>query len=493
MRGAIASEQADVRPKSVSSRDEWRAGCHDDVMPRPSDHLSPDDPAPRPVSERNPYAAKARELAEKQRAEEPPSPGGLDGDEAESPPVPDIDALPLPPDAVRRFRIACSPGLPSHLANELRSLDFAVLAEHRAGVETEGTREEAMMLALHLRTALHILEPLAAFRCSHPDELYRRIAAIPWEAIISPDGYVCVTSNVNTPSIDNTMFANLRVKDAIVDRIQDARGRRPDSGPDRTGVVVHLYWVHDDVVISLNLTGEKLADRGYRRRPHAAPMQESLAAACVLATGYQGNAPAVMPMCGSGTLAIEAALIGTGRPPGLLRTRYAFMNLLDFDADSWQGIRAKALGRHRTRQRPNRIIATDHDPKAVEAAQANAQTAGVDSLIEFNVCDFTETDVPDPGDTTGILIMNPEYGLRMGDVRALESTYGQIGDFFKQRCPGYNAFLFTGNLDLAKRVGLKASRRMPFWNADIECRLLKYEIYRGSRREIAPASSPPGE
>jgi len=206
-------------------------------------------------------------------------------------------------------------------------------------------------------------------------------------------------------------------------------------------------------------------------------MQETLAAGVLLASGYTGREPLVNPMCGSGTLAIEAALIATGRAPGLIRDQYGFMHALGFDLDAWQGFRHEAR-KGGNKFAPAPIIATDRDARAVEAARRNAQTAGVDHLITFEVCDFLETSIPEG---PGIVILNPEYGMRVGEIAALEVTYAGIGDFFKQRCAGYTGYVFTGNLDLAKKVGLRASRRMIFWNAKIECRLLKYELYVGRR------------
>jgi putative N6-adenine-specific DNA methylase len=214
-------------------------------------------------------------------------------------------------------------------------------------------------------------------------------------------------------------------------------------------------------------------------------MQETLAAATILAAGWRDAGPLVNPMCGSGTLAVEAALLGLGRAPGLLRRSFAFMHLKDFDPAVWEGLRRTAEASAR-RRLDHRIVATDLDPAAVRAARANAAAAGVEDMVEWGVCDFarTEAPVPDLG-AVGTVILNPEYGERMGRVEELGETYARIGDFFKQRCQGYRGYIFTGNPDLAKRIGLRTKRRIPFWNGRIECRLLEYELYRGSRRTPA--------
>lgn len=272
------------------------------------------------------------------------------------------------------------------------------------------------------------------------------------------------------------MFANQKVKDAIVDRIHQKADRRPDSGPDRNNVVIHLYWKESRAWIYINTSGRKLADRSYRKIPHAAPLQETLAAGIVLSTGYNGEMPLVIPMCGSGTLAIEAALIALKKSPGLLRHNFGLTHLKGFDQDLWQRTRRQAL-KSAAKTIPQPIIATDIDSGAIEAAKKNAQTAGVDHLIEFKICDFSETPVP-KGES--IIILNPPYGQRLGEIKKLTSLYKRMGDFFKQKCAGYTAFIFTGNRELAKSVGLRTSRKITFYNGDIECRLLQYKMYEGS-------------
>ncbi len=228
----------------------------------------------------------------------------------------------------------------------------------------------------------------------------------------------------------------------------------------------------------MNTSGRKLADRNYRKIPHKAPMQETLAAAVIMATGYDGSVPLVNPMCGSGTLAIEAALIASGRAPGLLRGNFGFMHHMGFDADAWKTMRIEAK-KIRNKGPIAPIIATDIDERAIWAARKNAETAGVHHMIQFDECDFAATMIP-PED--GIVILNPEYGERLGETSELEGTYKRIGDFLKQSCAGWTGYVFTGNLDLAKKIGLRISRRLEFMNAKIDCRLLKYELYRGTRR-----------
>jgi hypothetical protein len=198
------------------------------------------------------------------------------------------------------------------------------------------------------------------------------------------------------------MFANLKVKDAIVDRVAGKTGSRPDSGKDKNNVVVQFYWKDDCCWLYLNTSGQKLSDRSYRKMPHKAPLRESLAAAIITATDYDGSEPLVCPMCGSGTLAIEAALIASRRLPGLLRNNFGFMHFKYFEEPRWRQMRSEALKISKIRGgkadfKPARIIATDIDAGAVEAARKNAMTAGVSHLIDFDVCDFADTVIPPCG------------------------------------------------------------------------------------------------
>ena len=375
--------------------------------------------------------------------------------------------------------ITCPKAIPPYLEQEILSLGFPIRSETVSGVETEGTLEDTLRLNLFIRTGHRVLYLINEFKVSSPDELYESIHRIEWERYFDKDSYLSVTSSVDHPTITDSRFANLKCKDAIVDRFSRKFGQRPDSGPRREAVVVHLYWHGRRARVFLDTSGEPLSKRNYRKIPLGAPMQETLAAAAILATGWTGGGNFINPMCGSGTLAIEAALIGLDRAPGLLRTNYGFMHLKEFNQTLWEKLRKEAKNRAR-KTTGGKIIATDSNPKAIEAARKNAMTAGVDQFIEFGVRDFKETPVPEGG---GIVILNPPYGERMGEIRELEETYGDIGDFFKKKCQGYRGYIFTGNFSLAKRVGLRTKRRLPFYNGEIECRLLEYELYEGSRKD----------
>lgn len=380
-----------------------------------------------------------------------------------------------------RIIITCNKRLSPYLEQEVEEQGFGLTRTFPTGVELEGTVNDCIRLNLNLRCASQVLYSLRSFDAPGPKELYRELLTIPWEELIPFDGYVSVTSNVNNPIISTPLFANLKVKDAIVDRIKEKKGIRPDSGPDLHKAVVHLYWQNSRAEIFIDTSGETLAKHGYRKHPGKAPMLEALAAGVIYATRWDRQAPFINPMCGSGTLAIEAALIATNRRPGLFRMNYGFMHILGYDEEVFFEERRR-LKKQIVKLPDLQILATDIAKEAVAIAEANAKTAGVDQLIRFGVCDFAETTVPSEPEGKGVVVFNPEYGDRLGVHSKLELTYGRIGDFLKKECAGYYGYVFTGNPDLAKKIGLRATRKIEFYNGKLDCRALEYEVYSGSRR-----------
>ena len=377
-----------------------------------------------------------------------------------------------------RILITCPKGIAPILKEEVLALGLPVVAERTAGVETIGDMTDCMNLNLHIRTGHRVLFFLKEFSAQTAQDFYRGVNRIAWEQFVPEDEYLTVISAVETPSMRDARFVNQKCKDAITDRLREQCGRRPDSGPEPKGVSVFVYWKGGDCSVYLDTSGEPLSRRGYRKNPFKAPMQETLAAAVVLATGWKGRGHFINPMCGSGTLGIEAAMIALDKAPGLLRNNFGFMHLKGFHLSPWSALRQEA--RQKTRKRfEGKLILTDHDPEAIKASRMNALTAGVEHLMSLDVCDYAQTPVPEGG---GVVVINPEYGERLGEIKKLEDIYRGIGDFLKQRCQGYTGYLFTGNLELAKRVGLRTSRRITFYNSNIECRLLQYDLYGGSRK-----------
>jgi putative N6-adenine-specific DNA methylase len=374
--------------------------------------------------------------------------------------------------------ITCPKRFSPWLEQEVKELGFDIQETFITGVRLSGTINDCIKLNLNLRCASQVLYSLKKFEADNADAIYKNLLDYPWENILPNPGYFSITSNVNNPTINNSMFANLRVKDAIVDRLREKRGTRPSTGSALTGAVINLFWKNENAEIFIDTSGDSLGRHGYRKIPGQAPMLEALAAATIYATQWDRRSPFVNPMCGSGTVAIEAAMIATNRRPGLFRTNYAFMHLQGYDETVY--LKEDAFLEKQIIDVPGlRIIATDYSARAIGNAKKNAIAAGVANLIDFSVCDFAASEIPP--NVPGIFYVNPEYGERMGDVKELEETYSRIGDFMKQKCGGYFGYVFTGNLELAKKIGLKAKRRIEFYTSTIDCRLLEYELYSGSR------------
>ncbi len=378
-----------------------------------------------------------------------------------------------------RIIVTCSNRLSTYLQEEIIELGFIPVRIFKTGVELKGTLEDCIKLNLNLRCASQVLFSIHEFIANNADELYKTLIEFPWENIFNVDGYFSITSNVSNPTINNSLFANVRVKDAIVDRFRNKTGHRPNSGSELDRAVIHLYWKDSDVELFVDTSGETLSKHGYRRIPGRAPMLESLAAATLLGTKWDRKSPFINPMCGSATLAIEAALIATNRRPGLYRSNYAFMHLNGFDVDMYTTQRER-LDENIKVVAGLKIIATDISEDAINVSKINAGVAGVAELIEFAVCDFADTHVPE--NEPGVIYFNPEYGDRLGEEAALQGVYARMGDFMKQKCKGYTGYIFTGNLELAKKIGLKPNRRIEFYTSKIDCRLFEYELYSGTKR-----------
>jgi 23S rRNA G2445 N2-methylase RlmL len=377
-----------------------------------------------------------------------------------------------------RIIITCSNRLSPYLQKEVLALGFTPERIFKTGVELQGTLQDCIQLNLNLRCASQVLFSVKEFNAVNADALYKTLLDFEWENIIAAEGYFSITSNVDNDTITNNLFANVKVKDAIVDRFRNKTGQRPNSGPELNKTVIHLYWKESIAEIFIDTSGETLSKHGYRKIPGKAPMLESLAAATLLATNWDRKSAFINPMCGSGTVAIEAALLATNRKPGLLRHNYAFMHLVGYDEIFYLN-EFKKLEAQVTDVPGLKIIATDISEDAINIATINAGIAGVEEMIAFAVCDFEDTPLVEK--ENGVVYFNPEYGDRLGVEAELELTYKRIGDFLKKKCKGYTGYIFTGNLELAKKIGLKPKRRIEFYTSKIDCRLLEYELYDGSR------------
>lgn len=368
--------------------------------------------------------------------------------------------------------VTCAGGVAPMLAQELAGLGLEPEIESPSAVRVHGDAAAMMNICLQCRTAHRVLWLIREQSAPTPETLYDRTHHFPWEEWISSERPLTITASGQFKCAKDTRFAALKVKDAVVDRLREKTGQRPDTGSDRNGSVIHIHGNGKDVAWYLDAAGQPLAYRGYRLAAGPAPMRESLAAACLIRCGWQGEVPLINPMCGSGTIAIEAALIACGVAPGLLRESFAFRHWIQTDSEQWETFRAQAKASRQTSQ-TCRILASDRDPRAVERAQQNAERAGVRDRIEWSVSDYRKASMPE-GD--GLILMNPEYGVRMGQDAGLDRHYQEIGWFWRDHAQGKTAALFCGNPERAIRLGLAPARQTLLYNGNLECRLFEYRL-----------------
>lgn len=395
--------------------------------------------------------------------------------------------------------ISCAKELSRWTEIEVLQLGYHPIEVTENTVVVRGDMRDIMKLNLQLRTAHRVLVPLLRTECRNIKDLYQAANSIDWENLLEADGYFSVSSIVHNYTIRDTRLPSLYTKDAIVDRMRDKCQRRPDSGGENKGAAVFVYWERDEVIIYLDTSGEPLSKRGYRKIPGSAPMQETLAAACIMALRWDKKTPFISPMCGSGTPAIEAAMMAINRAPGSLKGHFAFQSVKGYNRiipgesapiiaprqhtgaspeQIWKEMILAAKKAEITEGLP-KIIATDISPEAVENAHTNAIAAGVAPYIEFKACDFADTPIPltptsDVNSFKGVVFFNPEYGIRLGTFEELAPVYERIGYFMNEKCYGYNGGLITGNPDLARLVNLYYKTRVPFFNGPIDCRLFIY-------------------
>ena len=395
--------------------------------------------------------------------------------------------------------ISCAKSLSKWTEKEVVDLGYEPIEVTENTVVVRGAMRDVMKLNLFLRTAHRVLVPLLRTTCRNIRDLYEAVASIDWENLLEADGYFSVSSVVHNFTVRDTRIPSLYTKDAIADRMREKCQRRPDSGGENRGAAVFVYWEKDEAIVYLDTSGEPLSKRGYRKIPGSAPMQETLAAACIMAMQWDRTTPFLSPMCGSGTPAIEAAMMAMNRAPGSLKGHFAFQSIKGYTQilpgesaphvaprqrlgatpeQIWKEIVLEAKAQEKTEGLPP-IVATDISPEAVENAHTNAIAAGVAPYITFRACDFADTPIPPSHGTRhtaqGTIFFNPEYGIRLGDPVELAPVYERIGTFMNTACRGWTGGLITGNPDLARLVNLYYRNRVPFFNGPIDCRLFVYE------------------
>ena len=371
----------------------------------------------------------------------------------------------------------CSRGLEEVLADELRALNVKGVAAGRGFVGFTGDLKAVYEANLRLRTAARVVIPVVRGQVKGKEDLYDLAATVPWHRFVQRGQTIGVDVAGRSHVFHNTNFAAQVVKDAVVDTTRDRQGWRPSVDRSKPDMRIHLHLSDGVTTISLDSTGEQLSHRGYRPRGGPAPLAESLAAGVLLLAGYDGTQPLLDPLCGTGTFAAEAALIATRTPPGL-RREFAFERWAMHDQELYREI-TRAAG-HEHRDAPAPIVARDRDERAVQAARRNLKAAWMSRWVDVEQRDALDLELP--WSEGGIIVANPPYGKRVGDVDRLGKFYKGFGDQLKKKAHGATAWLLVGNRELANQIGLKAKRRIPLFNGPIECRLLKYELYEGSRK-----------
>jgi putative N6-adenine-specific DNA methylase len=369
-------------------------------------------------------------------------------------------------------------GLEEVLAEELRALDMEFVKVGNRAVSCSGNMRQLYEANLWCRTAIRILKPIRQFKARDEKSLYEQVQKTDWTELMDLSMTFAIDAVVSHSTFEHSLYVSQLTKDAIVDQFRAKTGERPSVDRIRPDVRLNLH-MHDNVVtLSLDSSGDSLHRRGYRLQTNVAPLNEVLAAGIIALSGWDKKSPFIDPMCGSGTFLIEAALMAQNMAPGLFRRDpFGFEKWKDYNEQLfelvWNTAEAKAKSAPQAQ-----IIGYDLDEDYVEAARNNIENAGLESIIRVEQANFFETHAPEGH---GVVVMNPPYNERIqsDDINLL---YKQIGDTLKQSYQGYDAFVFTGNLEAAKNVGLRTSRRVPLYNGSIECRLLKYELYRGSRR-----------
>ena len=373
-------------------------------------------------------------------------------------------------------------GLESLLAEELRILGAGQVAETRAGVAFAGDLELAYRVCLWSRLASRVLLPLAKFPAADPVALYEQVKALPWEDHLAADGTLAVSCQTAKSQISHSHFAALKVKDAIVDRFRERSGLRPSVDVRQPHLRINLYLFNDQASLSIDLSGDSLHRRGYRTEGVVAPLKENLAAAILLRAGWPeiaaAGGPLLDPMCGSGTLPIEAALIAADIAPGLNRPYYGFFRWRGHCPETWKRLQAEARERRKAGLSRLPVIAgCDASAQAVRAARLNADQAGLGGLVRFEQRDLAALQ-PLPGmeGAPGLLVVNPPYGERLGEMAELRPLYAGLGESLRNHFVGWKAAVMTGNPELSKQIAIRARRRHALYNGALECRLFHFDV-----------------
>jgi putative N6-adenine-specific DNA methylase len=380
---------------------------------------------------------------------------------------------------IERYFAPCPRGLEPLLSDELTRLGAADIAATDGGVEFCGELALAYRTNLESRLASRILWRVGGGPYADDRELYALVHAIDWHRLFLPSRTLRVDVTATRSPLTSLEFATLRIKDAVCDRMRAERGERPSIDKRAPDVRVYAYLTEREAIVYLDTSGEPLFKRGYRRDADEAPLRENLAAGLIALSGWSPDSPLLDPMCGSGTIVTEAALIAAERAPGLART-FGFQKLAWYDGPAWQRIKQTARDRVRSAPSAPTIFGSDIAAGAIAMAKSNLVAAQVPDFVRLEQVDALQRSAPAH---SGILVANPPYGVRLADQEKLAELYPRLGDTLKQRFAGWTAYLFSGDMRLPKLIGLKAAKRTPLFNGALDCRLFAFPIVAGSMRE----------
>ncbi len=371
-------------------------------------------------------------------------------------------------------------GLEKILAGELTDLGASNVHTANRAVLFDGNMNLLYRANYCSRTALSFLMLVAEFRIRSKDDLYKGCLKIRWEEYINEESTFSISPVVNSPLFTHTGYSGLVVKDAIADYFRNRSGKRPSVNQNDPDLLVNLHISNDKVTVSLDSSVVPLFKRGYRLEQTAAPLNEALAAGILLISGWEAKTALLDPMCGSGTIPVEAALIASRIPPGRFRKSFGFQKWKGYNEELFNNVRSESD--NRIISPPVKISASDISPEAVKLAEANIRRAGLSDSISLQVADFKDLKSVD---NEGVVVMNPPYGLRLNPGE-LDSIYGMIGSTLKHGFSGNTAWLITSNRESLRKVGLKPAQKYTLFNGALECILLKYELYQGSMKVRNP-------
>jgi len=371
-----------------------------------------------------------------------------------------------------RFFAQIADSLKEAGAQELAELGAEDVRPEFSGIHFRADKSTLYRINYLTRLVSRCLAPLISFPCPDTDRLYQKAKQVGWEDFFAQGHTFAVSGNVSGSSISHSKYAALRLKDAVADYFKEKTGQRPDVSVKNPDILLNLHVRNDKAVISLDTSGEALHRRGYREEAVSAPMQETVAAAIIRFSQWDGSVPLYDPLCGSGTLLCEALMRYSNIPAGVFRNRFGFEILPDFDGTVWRQVKKEADGH--IRQLPQGLIAgSDLSSEAVSAARTNLMGLHHGNSVSVAKADFRML----PALEGQVIVTNPPYGIRMGGDEDLDVFYKNLGDFLKQKCKGSTAYIYFGERKYIKKMGLKASWKKPITAGGLDGRLVKYEMY----------------